>query len=110
MSKKSDQEFAEMTSQMATHGHVLGDGTPQMELTGHYDDTPVLRDLVNGKIFDASNPDHVDAKGRILPEYLSAEEKLNELVTTFRTVNDALESFVSGAAKNPMFKMLGLGK
>lgn len=60
------------------------------------------------KVFDASNPNHLDSKQRIRPEYLCERELLEEIVTTLRTTQDAMEGIVASASKNPMFKMLGI--
>jgi len=62
------------------------------------------------ELFNANDPAHLDNKNRIRPEFLTDRELLIETVTMLRTTQDALESFVGSAAKNPMLKMLGIGK
>lgn len=72
-------------------------------------DGPIFSDTLYDRPSKPAVADRdVDHKGRFVPSHMTDRELLEEIVTTLRTTQDAMEGIVASASKNPMFKMLGI--
>ena len=70
------------------------------------------RPIDGERVQDTTLPEHyvarVDEKGRQVPESMTDRALLVELVTSMRTVGDAVEKFSESVSGNPMLSMFGL--